>query len=126
MRLDDIHDFEQVDADLYTLTVYDDSGEQHILTMNTTLACELHDKLVAQMGSYIFERNAAKAEFDSGVARYPEEQAALDRAKGKHDPYEDDDGPWPGESVMSFYQRTGQEGPLREVADAMNKARKES
>ena len=108
VRVDDIGGFDQDDADLYTLTVYDHDGEQHVLTMNTTLACELHDKLVAQMGSYIFERNAAKAEFD------------------RRDPYEDDDGPWPGESVMSFYHRTGQDGPLRDVADAMNKTRKEN
>jgi hypothetical protein len=112
MRLDDVHAFEQDDADLYRLIVHDDQGEQHSLFMNTHLACELHDLIVKVMGPYIFERNAAKAEHD------------------RRDPYADeDDGPWPGESVMSFYQRTGQEGALAAVhalADELNKARREN
>ena len=70
---------------------------------------ELYDAVKRVIGPWLQERDSVKAEFN------------------RRDPYADeDDGPWPGESVMAFYQRTGQDGPLREVADAMNKARKEA
>ncbi len=73
------------------------------------VAEELLHEVVTKIGPWVLEGLAVKREYD--------------RAKGRYD--DEDDGPWPGESVMAFYQRTGQDGPLREVADAMNKARKE-
>jgi len=88
------------------------------------IADELYEEVKKEIGPWLYEMQQAKAEYDTGRANDPTQQAVLDRIK--RDPYEDDDGPWPGESVMSFYQRTGQDGPLRETADLLNKARKEN
>jgi len=76
-----------------------------------------------EIGPWLYEMQQAKREFDTGRADDPTQQAVLDNIK--RDPYEDDDGPWPGESVMAFYERTGQDNLLA-AADHLRKAMKEN
>jgi hypothetical protein len=103
----------RVESDEYGFELHIDTTDDGTLIFNVHgCAEELYDTVKRNIGPWLQERDAVKADFD--------------RTTGRDDPYaSDDDGPWPGESVQAFYERTGQDGPLREVADAMNKARKE-
>lgn len=105
MRVEEIVRFEQTDADEYELVVYDEETV-HRLLMNTHTAADLYDAVVAQLGRYIGEREEAR------------------RTMPKREP--DENGPWPGESALDFYRRTGDDEPLRESGDYLRKAAREA
>ena len=105
----------------------DERGDVQCFDQGAAMAAEVIRLVLLPM----LDRMAAQA--PEGALVFPtagnlaRQLRAMEAEFDRRDPYADeDDGPWPGESVMAFYQRTGQDGPLREVADAMNKARKES
>lgn len=104
----------------FELHVETDEGDLFIFNIQG-IAEEVYDAVKGHIGPWLQEMHDAKREFDSGIADDPTQQAILDRIK-----HGEGDGPWPGEPVMDYYQRTGQDGPLREVADAMNKTRREN
>lgn len=108
MRIEEIVSFTQTDEDEFELLclVTSSGGVHRRLTMNTHTAAKLHDLIVKEMGEYIFERDSARATL-------PPEPP-------------DDKGPWPGESALDYYKRSGDAEPMRAAADAINKAMKES
>lgn len=73
--------FKQEDEDRYDLVAETDLGVIR-LSMNTHEAVELYDAVHGCLGRYIAERNAAKREYDTGIADDPTMQPVLDRIKG--------------------------------------------
>lgn len=97
-----------------------------------SVAIELLDAAEKEIGPYRAEANAARREFETGRADDPTQQKVLDGIRGDWhsrkvpaggDPL--DEQPWPGESAMDYYQRTGDDEPLREQADHLRKAERE-
>ncbi len=107
----------------FELHIETDEGDRFVFNVHD-VAEDLMTQAITKIAPWVLEGRAAKREYDSGVADDPTQQIVLDRIKA--DPYPDDNGPWPGESALAFWQRTGQDEPLRDQADTLNKARKEN
>ncbi len=93
----------------FELHIETDEGDRFVFNIHGC-ADELLDACVKRIGPWVAEGQAVKAEYD----------------RVKRDAYPEDDGPWPGESALAFWQRTGNDDPLRDQADLANKARKEN
>ena len=86
----------------FELHITTDEGDEFAFNMHAV--AEAHwDDMTKTVGAWILERNAAYAEYER--ARVP---------SADDDP---DDSPWPGENPMDYFQRTGNDGPLREMGD---------
>lgn len=87
----------------------DDDGR---LILNVQMVAEeLYDAVKNGIGPWLAERDVARRDFDAGEReRIIRDEEAL--AEGDH-------GPWPGESPMDYFQRTGDDEPLREQADLL-------
>jgi hypothetical protein len=82
----------------FELHITDDYGDEHRFNMQA-VAEELWDEMVKKVGPWVLEKAAARRDYE--------------RTKDA----EQDDGPWPGESPLDYFHRTGDDGPLRLMAD---------
>jgi hypothetical protein len=72
--------FEQEDENDYVLTIVGEDST-HSITFTTSEAVDLYDAVVAVIAGYVFERDAARREYDTGIADDPTQQPVLDRIK---------------------------------------------
>ncbi len=94
----------------FELQIVTDDGIHYHFNIHA-VADELLDACVKRIGPWVDEMNAARVEYNR---------------RSYVDHWDEDDGPWPGESALAFWQRTGNDDPLRDQADLANKARKEN
>jgi len=77
-------------------------GDDGRIVLNIQAVAEdLWDEMVAKVGPWVLEKAAARRDYERARERV------------------EDEGPWPGESPMDYYQRTGDSEPLREQADLL-------
>ncbi len=96
----------------FELHIETDEGDVFVFNVHG-VADDLYKAVTAKIGPWRAEALAAKAEYD--------------RMKSTYD--DADNGPWPGESALAFWQRTGREDAremIYDQADLANKARKEN
>ncbi len=96
----------------FELHIETDEGDRFVFNIHG-VADDLLDACVKRIGPWVAEMNAAKRDYDRHKTTYDDE----------------DNGPWPGESALAFWQRTGSEDAREMIfdqADLANKARKEN
>jgi hypothetical protein len=93
----------------FELHITDDEGEEFHFNMHQ-VAEALWDDMRKTVGPWIAEMHAMKREYEAS------------RVPGDDDL---DDGPWAGEGAMDFYRRTGNDEPLRDLADGLRDRAKE-
>jgi hypothetical protein len=77
-------------------------GDDGRIVLNIQAVAEdLWDEMVAKVGPWVLEKAAARRDYERARERV------------------EDEGPWPGENPMDYYQRTGDSEPLREQADLL-------
>ena len=77
----------------------DDNGR---LILNVQMVAEqLWDEMVKHVGPWVLEKAAARRDFE----------------RRRDD--DEDLGPWPGENAMDYWKRTGESGPLLDMADRL-------
>ncbi len=96
----------------FELHIETDEGDVFVFNIHG-VADDLYKAVTSTIGPWRAEALTAKAEYDRMKSTYDDE----------------DNGPWPGESALAFWQRTGSEDAreaLFDQADLANKARKEN
>ncbi len=103
----------KVESDEHGFELHIDSDEGGYVFNIHGVADDLYKAVTSKIGPWRAEGEAVKAEFDRRMAAYDDE----------------DNGPWPGESALAFWKRTGSEDAREMIfdqADLANKARKEN